>query len=240
MLQAELKINYIPPIPDKLSGIKKALALAKRQGGLYIVSNTPLNLENIKLVCLDLDATIIKAESINLLAKTIGKEEIISAITSATMDGEINFIESFTKRVKLLKGIHTKTIKDLATTLPLADGIIDLISALKLRGIKSAIISGNFNIIVQIVQERCGIDYQFSSTPSIRNESLTGNIEGQIIDCKKKGEILLELCKRERISPKNVIAIGDGANDIDMLYNAEFPIAYNATGNYNYSIDFSL
>lgn len=190
----------------------------------------------VKLICFDMDSTLIKIEIIDELAELMGIGEKMRKITAQTMYGKLNFRESFLKRVKLLKGLNISELDNLAKNMPVAQGLHELTSSLKEKNIKTAIITGNFSCFGEFLQQKYGFDYVFTTEAEIEhNLFLSGNIKEEIIDGPCKAHILMELCKKEGITTQQCIAVGDGANDIPMLITAGKGIIYNAAscGNIN-------
>ncbi|HUK48905.1 MAG TPA: phosphoserine phosphatase SerB, partial [Terriglobales bacterium] len=183
---------------------------------------------NRRLVVFDMDSTLIQAEVIDELAKLQGVGEQVSAITAAAMRGELDFRQSLTRRVGLLRGLSAQRLQDLLHTVQLADGAERLISTLKLLGYKTAILSGGFNFFGRHLQARLGIDYVFANDLEIENGVITGRLASEIVDGKKKAELLEVIAREENISLDQVVAVGDGANDLPMLNLAGMGIAFHA------------
>jgi phosphoserine phosphatase len=183
---------------------------------------------NRRLFAFDMDSTLIQGEVIDELAKMAGVGEQVSRITEAAMRGELNFDESFTRRVALLKGLAAAQVYALLETIPLAEGAERLIRTLKLLGYKTAILSGGFMFFAQSLRERLGIDYVYSNELEIDDSVVTGRVIPPIVNGERKAALLAEIAAREGISLDQVIAVGDGANDIPMLNLAGMGIAYRA------------
>jgi phosphoserine phosphatase len=183
---------------------------------------------NRKLVCFDMDSTLIQTEVIVELAKYANAEEQVSEITEAAMRGEIDFKESFRQRIALLKGIDENVLHDIARSLPLTEGAHRLISNLKKYGYKTAILSGGFTYFGRYLQTMLGIDYVYANELEIVNGKLTGNYTGEIVDGQMKAELLKKLAFKEDIHLEQVIAVGDGANDLPMISIAGLGIAFHA------------
>lgn len=181
-----------------------------------------------RLVCFDMDSTLIEAEVIDELAKAAGVGEQVSAITEATMRGELDFKASFARRMALLKGLDESVLQDIAARLPLTEGAEHLIRTLRKLGYKTAILSGGFSYFGLYVQQRLGIDYVFANELEVVDGKITGRVVGQVIDGQRKAELLRELAAKEGISLEQVIAVGDGANDLPMLSIAGLGIAFRA------------
>ncbi len=183
---------------------------------------------NRRLVCFDMDSTLIQAEVIDRLAELAGVGDEVKAITESAMQGEIAFKESFIKRMKLLKGLNENVLHDVAVNLPLTKGTRRLIETLKNYGFKTAILSGGFTFFGDYLQKELGIDYVYANQLEIKNGVLTGGYIGDIVDGNKKAEYLKEIAKKEGIDINQTIAIGDGANDLPMLNVAGLGIAFHA------------
>lgn len=183
---------------------------------------------NRRLFAFDMDSTLIRAEVIDELAKRHGVGEQVSAITAAAMRGELDFKQSFLRRVALLRGLPAKHLSEVLDSVPLADGAERLISVLKSLGYKTAVLSGGFSFFGEHLQGRLGIDYMFANQLEIENGMLTGRIVGEIVDGKRKAELLEAIAEKEHISLDQVVAVGDGANDLPMLNIAGMGIAFHA------------
>jgi phosphoserine phosphatase len=183
---------------------------------------------NRRLVAFDMDSTLIQAEVIDELAKLHGVGEQVSAITASAMRGELDFKQSLTRRVALLHGLSAQRLQDLLHTIELAEGAERLISTLKMLGYKTAILSGGFNFFGRHLQSRLGIDYVFANDLQIVDGTLTGKLASEIVDGRKKAELLEFIARKENISLDQVVAVGDGANDLPMLNIAGMGIAFHA------------
>jgi len=183
---------------------------------------------NRRLVCFDMDSTLIQTEVIDELAELAGVGEQVRAITESAMLGEIDFNESFKQRMQLLKGLKEAVLEDVAHNLPITKGARRLIDTLKAYGFKTAILSGGFTYFGNYLQKELGIDYVFANQLEIKDGALTGGYIGEIVDGNKKAELLKELAKKEGIHLSQTIAIGDGANDLPMLNLAGLGIAFHA------------
>ncbi len=181
-----------------------------------------------RLIAFDMDSTLIKIEVIDELAKRKGVYEKVCEITKRAMEGEIDFKQSLEERVRLLEGLDLDVLEEVAKDLPLTDGAYKLIKTLKILGYKVAIISGGFLFFGNRLKKSLGVDYVFANDLEIKNGRLTGRLKGNIIDGPKKAEILIDIAKRENISLKQVIAVGDGMNDLPMLKIAGLGIAFRA------------
>lgn len=183
---------------------------------------------NRRLFVFDMDSTLIQAEVIDELAKLHGVGGQVSSITAAAMRGELDFKQSFTRRVALLRGLPARDFEIVLQSVPLADGAERLIATLKMLGYKTAILSGGFTFFGKHLQARLGVDYVFANQLEIENGVVTGKVAGEIVDGKKKAELLEMIALKENISPDQIVAVGDGANDLPMLNLAGMGIAFHA------------
>ena len=181
-----------------------------------------------RLVCFDMDSTLIETEVIDELAKAAGVGEQVAKITEAAMQGELDFNESFRKRMALLQGLSEDVLEKIAHKLPITEGAERLISTLKNLGYKTAILSGGFDYFGAYLQNKLGIDYVFANTLEIENGLLTGRVVEPIVNGIRKAELLKELAAKEGIRLEQVVAVGDGANDLPMLGIAGLGIAFRA------------
>ena len=181
-----------------------------------------------RLVCFDMDSTLIEAEVIDELAKAQGVGEQVAEITEQAMTGQIDFNESFARRMALLKGLDESVLADIAAKLPITEGAEHLLKTLNKLGYKTAILSGGFNYFGRYLQNKLGIDYVFANELEIENGKVTGRVVGTVVNGERKAELLKELAQKENISLEQVIAVGDGANDLPMLSIAGLGIAFRA------------
>jgi phosphoserine phosphatase len=183
---------------------------------------------NRRLFAFDMDSTLIQAEVIDELAKMAGVGDQVVKITEAAMRGELDFKQSFTRRVALLRGLPEERLAELLETIPLVDGADRLIATLKKLGYKTAILSGGFTFFARHLQSRLGIDYVFANQLDIVDGAVSGEITTEIVDGAKKAELLRQIARQENISLEQVVAVGDGANDLPMLGIAGMGIAFRA------------
>lgn len=183
---------------------------------------------NRRLVVFDMDSTLIEAEVIDELAAAAGVGEKVSAITEAAMRGEVDFKESFTRRLALLQGLDASVLERIAADLKLTEGTERLLRILRKLGYKTAIVSGGFLYFGHYLQARLGFDYVFANELDIEDGRITGRVSGEIIDGERKAQLLRELAAKENISLEQVIAVGDGANDLPMISIAGLGIAFRA------------
>ena len=183
---------------------------------------------NRRLVAFDMDSTLVQQEIIDELAQVAGVGQDVARITESAMRGEIDFKESFTRRLKLLKGVDESVLRQIADALPLTEGTERLIANLKGLGYKIAILSGGFTYFGRHLQEELGIDYVYANELEIADGKITGEVCGEIVDGNKKAALLRDLACQEDIPLEQVIAVGDGANDLPMLNIAGLGIAFHA------------
>ena len=182
-----------------------------------------------RLICFDMDSTLIQTECIDELAERAGVGAEVRAITEQAMRGEIDFKESFTRRVALLKGLDVSVMQEIAENLPITEGADRLMSVLKTCGYKIAILSGGFTYFGEFLRKRFGIDYVYANELEIGEDGrLTGRYVGDIVDGRRKADLLKLIAQTERVNLEQTIAVGDGANDLPMLGAAGLGIAFHA------------
>lgn len=182
-----------------------------------------------RLICFDMDSTLIQTEVIDELAMRAGVGDKVKEITERAMRGEIDFKESFTERVALLKGLDSSVMRDIAEHLPITEGVDRLMYVLKRYGYKIAILSGGFTYFGEYLQKKYGIDYVYANELEIDEEGkLTGHYVGEIVDGRRKAELLKLIAQVEKVDIAQTIAVGDGANDLPMLSEAGLGIAFHA------------
>lgn len=181
-----------------------------------------------RLICFDMDSTLIQTEVIDELAMRAGVGDQVKSITEQAMRGEIDFRESFRKRVALLKGVDESVMQDIAEHLPITEGVERLMFVLKKYGYKIAILSGGFTYFGNYLKERFGLDYVYANELEIKNGKLTGNYVGEIVDGPRKAALLRQIATNEQVDIAQTIAVGDGANDLPMLATAGLGIAFHA------------
>ena len=222
----EFSVRGIPCDEDKLK--KDFLQVSKDTGIDLAFQEDNIYRRNRRLVCFDMDSTLIQAEVIDELARCAGVYDEVAAITESAMRGEIDFKESFTKRVALLKGLDVSVMKDIAENLPLTDGAERLFRTLKKYGYKTAILSGGFNYFGNYLKSKLGIDYVFANELEVEDGKLTGRYVGEIVDGAKKADYLKLLAFKEDLHLEQCIAVGDGSNDLPMIQLAGLGIAFHA------------
>ena len=181
-----------------------------------------------RLICFDMDSTLITTEVIDELADRAGVGREVREITERAMRGEIDFRESFEQRVALLKGLDVNVMEDIAVNLPITEGVDRMMTILKRVGYKTAILSGGFNYFGNYLKRRFGFDYVYANELEVENGKLTGRYTGEIVDGARKAELLRLLCQFENIDIQQSVAVGDGANDLPMLNIAGLGIAFHA------------
>lgn len=215
--------------PTNAEAMKKQFMSISKDSGIDIAFQADnIFRRNRRLVCFDMDSTLIQTEVIDELAIKAGVGDEVMAITEAAMRGEIDFNESFVQRVALLKGLDESVMKDIAENLPITEGAERLFKTLKKYGYKTAILSGGFNYFGHYLKSKLDIDYVFANELEIENGILTGKHRGEIVDGQKKAELLKLLAFKEDIHLDQVIAVGDGSNDLPMLQLAGLGIAFHA------------
>ena len=208
---------------------------AEMQRRLMQISNTDdfdisLQQDNVfrrcrRLICFDMDSTLIETEVIDELAMRAGVGDQVKAITESAMRGEIDFCESFRRRVALLKGLDESVMSEIADNLPVTEGVSRMMAVLKRTGFKTAILSGGFTYFGNRLKQRFGFDYVYANELEIADGKLTGRYVGDIVDGKRKAELLRIIAQVENIDIAQTIAVGDGANDLPMLTTAGLGIA---------------
>jgi phosphoserine phosphatase len=209
--------------------VRKRLRREAERLGLDIVMQpySTFNREK-RLIVFDMDSTLVEAEIIDELAKEAGVGDEVSKLTERAMRGEIGFKEALEERVRLLKGLPVEVLERIYSRIKLTEGAKELVRSLKEAGYKVAVVSGGFSYFTDRLKEELGLDYAFGNELEIENGRLTGRIKGRIIDASEKARIVEEIARKEGISPENVVAVGDGANDRLMIERAGLGIAFNA------------
>lgn len=182
-----------------------------------------------RLICFDMDSTLIETEVIDELAMRAGVGDQVKAITERAMRGEIDFTESFTERVALLKGLDISVMKEIAENLPITEGLERMMTVLKRAGYKTAILSGGFTYFGDYLRRKYGFDYVYANELEVDETGhLTGRYVGEVVDGRRKAELLRLLAQVENVNIAQTIAVGDGANDLPMLATAGLGIAFHA------------
>lgn len=218
------------PSSEGMAEVKRELLLAAQ--GLDIdvaVQRENLYRRSKRLVVFDMDSTLIGQEVIDEVARAVGCYEQVAGLTAQAMRGELDFHQAFAARVALLAGARfDDVVARVAPTLELTPGALDLVRALKKLGYKLAVISGGFSAFVDPIKEQLGLDYAFSNELDVEGGLLTGRVRGQVVDRQRKADLLVQVAAAEGIQLDQVMAVGDGANDITMLERAGLGVAFNA------------
>ncbi len=216
-------------LEDKSAFQKELMALSSDSGMDFSFQKDDMYRRMRRLICFDMDSTLIQAECIDELARRHGVYDKVAAITERAMRGEIDFKESFTERVALLKGLDVSVMKDIAENLPITEGTDRLMSVLKTCGYKIAILSGGFTFFGEYLQRKYGIDYIYANELEIGEDGkLTGRYVGDVVDGRRKADLLKLIAQTEKVNIAQTIAVGDGANDLPMLLEAGLGIAFHA------------
>lgn len=226
--QACIELSVRGDVADPAVLRREFLSLAGELGVDIAFQEDNMFRRNRRLMVLDMDSTLIEAEVIDELAKRAGVGAEVAAITERAMRGEIDFSESFRRRVALLEGLDAAVLDDVANGLRLSEGAERLIATLRRIGMRTAIISGGFGYFGRRFQQLLGIDYVFANELDIVDGRVSGRVVGRIVDGTRKAELLRELAEREGVALEQVVAVGDGANDLPMLSIAGLGIAYRA------------
>lgn len=181
-----------------------------------------------RLICFDMDSTLIETEVIDELAVRAGVGDQVKAITEAAMRGEIDFNESFRQRCSLLKGLDVSVMQEIAENLPITEGVERLMRILKKVGFKIAILSGGFTYFGNYLKQKYNIDYVYANELEVVDGKLTGRHVGDIVDGKRKAELLRLIAQVENVDIRQTVAVGDGANDLPMISIAGLGIAFHA------------
>ncbi|HAC41010.1 MAG TPA: phosphoserine phosphatase SerB [Rikenellaceae bacterium] len=216
-------------LEDKGAFQKELMALSSDSGMDFSFQKDDMYRRMRRLICFDMDSTLIQAECIDELARRHGVYDKVAAITERAMRGEIDFKESFTERVALLKGLDVSVMRDIAENLPITEGTDRLMSVLKTCGYKIAILSGGFTFFGEYLQRKYGIDYIYANELEIGEDGkLTGRYVGDVVDGRRKADLLKLIAQTEKVNIAQTIAVGDGANDLPMLLEAGLGIAFHA------------
>jgi phosphoserine phosphatase len=226
--KASVELSVRGNLPDATDFRRELLHLASEMDIDIAYQEDNMFRRTRRLVAFDMDSTLIEAEVIDELAIAAGVGEQVAEITERAMRGEIDFTESFKARVALLKGLDESVLAGIAEGLRITEGAENLVSTLKLLGYKTAILSGGFTYFGHYLQRKLGIDYVHANELVIRDGRVTGEVEGIVVDGKRKAELLREIAQREGLDMEQVIAVGDGANDLPMLSIAGLGIAFRA------------
>jgi phosphoserine phosphatase len=214
---------------DKKSMQQDLMAMGTETGIDFSFQKDDMYRRMRRLICFDMDSTLIQAECIDELARRHGVYDQVAAITERAMRGEIDFKESFTERVALLKGLDVSVMRDIAEHLPITEGTDRLMSVLKTCGYKIAILSGGFTFFGEYLQRKYGIDYVYANELEVDEDGkLTGRYIGEVVDGRRKADLLKLIAQTEKVNLAQTIAVGDGANDLPMINEAGLGIAFHA------------
>ena len=215
-------------LPDREELQRELMEVSHEEGIDISFQRDDMFRRNRRLICVDMDSTFIQTEVIDELAERAGVGEQVKAITLSAMRGEIDFKESFTRRVALLKGLDVSAKQDIIDHLPITEGADRLFSILKRCGFKIAILSGGFTFVGKYLQQRFGVDYVYANELEEQDGKFTGRYLGDVVDAKRKAELLELIAQVEHIDLAQVIAVGEGANDLNMIGKAGLGIAFHA------------
>ena len=227
-VRACLEFSFRGTLKNRVEMQRSLMKLSSEMGMDFSLQLDNMYRRMRRLICFDMDSTLIQTECIDELAERAGVGEQVRAITERAMRGEIDFKESFTERVALLKGLDESVMKEIAENLPITEGVERLMFVLKHYGYKIAILSGGFTYFGEHLKRKFGIDYVYANELEIVDGKLTGRYLGEIVDGKRKAELLRLLAQVEKVDIAQTIAVGDGANDLPMLSTAGLGIAFHA------------
>ena len=226
---------------DAIKKVQSALAKVAVENGIDLAVELGGSARNLKrLVLLDMDSTLIEQEVIDLLAEYSGKSQIISDITAKAMSGELDFKQALSARVELLAGLDESVIDQVRQKVTLTKGAQQLITELHNLGHKVGVVSGGFIDVIEPILKDLEIDFYKANRLDIRDGKLTGNVVGKVIDGSEKLAVLREFASKEGINIQQTVAIGDGANDLEMIQAAGLGIAFNAKPKVAQSADTTL
>ena len=236
-----VEIRVTLPASADPERLKRALLQLAMSGTFDVaMQRESLYRRSKRLVVMDMDSTLIRIEVIDELARAHGVVEQVSAITERAMQGEMDYDESLRQRVALLEGLPLSVLEKLAADLPLTEGAETLIRVLKRLGYRTAVISGGFAVAAEALKARLGIDYAYANGLESRDGKLTGRTVGPIVNAERKAELLERIAAEEGILLDQVIAVGDGANDLLMLERAGLGIAFRAKAKLRAAADTSI
>jgi phosphoserine phosphatase len=222
----EFSVQGIPKNPAKMRA--NFLKIATELDVDIAIQQDNAYRRNRRLVCFDMDSTLIDTEVIDELARHAGVGDQVAAITERAMQGELDFTASFTQRMALLEGLNESVLAEVAQKLPIMDGAECLIRNLKAFGFTTAILSGGFSYFGNYLKQKFGIDHVHANSLEIVDEKLTGRVIHPVVDADRKAFLLQQIAREEGIDPQQTIAVGDGANDLKMLSAAGLGIAFRA------------
>ena len=226
--RACIELTVRGPLHDVGEARSELMGLASQLGIDPAFQEDDLYRRNRRLVAFDMDSTLIQQEIIDELAHAAGVGQEVAQITACAMHGEADFKDAYVQRLHLLKGLDESALQQIAADLPLTEGAERLVANLKNLGYKIAILSGGFTYFARHLQRRLDIDYVYANELDIADGKVTGRVVGEIVDGDKKAELLCHIAHQENIRLEQVIAVGDGANDLPMLNTAGLGIAFHA------------
>ena len=223
----EFSLRGVPDDKNKLQG--ELMHISSDLGIDFSFQKDNMFRRMRRLICFDMDSTLVQTECINELAERAGVGDKVKAITAQAMRGEIDFKESFRRRVALLKGLDASVMQEIVENMPITEGVDRLMEVLKRAGYRIAILSGGFTYFGEYIQRKYGIDYVYANQLEIGEDGkLTGRYVGDIVDGRRKADLLRLIAQMEKVNLEQTIAVGDGANDLPMLSAAGLGIAFHA------------
>jgi phosphoserine phosphatase len=216
-------------------GVKNVDRLKSRMMGKSRDLNVDLSVQNMvahrknkRMICFDMDSTLVTMEGIDEMARKMGVHREVARITDKAMRGDFDFEESLRQRVAMLKGMHLDDVMEIRNQMNLSQGAEELLTTLKWLGFKLGIVSGGFDIFADLLKEKFNLDFAFANRLEIENGTLTGKVQGDIVTAAQKARLVNRVACDAGIPLDQVVAVGDGANDALMLTQAGLGIAYNA------------